>query len=68
MIHLTEEEIHNLTRNQAEEKLLYIRYLLMREHKPDLLRKYKAYSGLLERRIAAINFMEGAGGLPEEKA
>jgi hypothetical protein len=68
MIDLTEEEISNLSRSQAEEKLLYVRYLLMREKKNNLLKIYNGYSELLEERITALTGMEGNGGTFSKEA
>jgi hypothetical protein len=62
MIYLTENEVSLLSRYQAEEKLLYVRYLLMREHKQDLIKDYNDYIEWLERRIAALNMMDAANG------
>jgi hypothetical protein len=62
MINLTEEEINNLSRHQAEEKLLYVRYLLMREKKNNLLKIYNGYSELLEDRLNTLNLLDGDSG------
>jgi hypothetical protein len=67
MIHLTEEEIQMLSRPEAEEKLLYVRYLLRRAHRIDLVKRYKLYSALLERRITALNMIAGSANIPAEE-
>lgn len=68
MISLTEEEILGFNQSEAEEKLLYLRYLLMRETREADKKRYARDITMLERRITTLKIVEGTHGLPLEEA
>ena len=50
-ITLSPEQIANFDYYQAEEKSVYIRYLLMREHREEVIMKYYFYLELIEAKL-----------------
>jgi hypothetical protein len=51
ILKLTPEQIEDYDYYQAEEKSVYIRYLLIREQREDILMKYYFYLELLETKL-----------------
>ncbi|RNI24082.1 hypothetical protein [Rufibacter latericius] len=54
-----------LTRAEAEEKLVYVRYLITREEESEKLEGLRVYQGLIEGRLAYFKLGDSASGTQE---
>jgi hypothetical protein len=59
ILKLTPEQIEEFDYHQAEEKSVYIRYLLIREHREEIIMKYYFYLELLETKLKHFKKMAG---------
>lgn len=64
ILKLTPEQIEAYDYHQAEEKSVYIRYLLIREQREEIIMKYYFYLELIESKLKQ---MKKAAGTPETK-
>lgn len=51
---ISPEEVYHLSLLEAEEKVLYLRYVVLRENEPFKLMRYHNLLGLLEARISQL--------------
>jgi hypothetical protein len=59
ILKLTPEQIEEFDYHQAEEKSVYIRYLLIREQREEIIMKYYFYLELLETKLKHFKKMAG---------
>jgi hypothetical protein len=63
ILKITPEQIDTYEFHQAEEKSVYIRYLLIREHREEIIMKYYFYLELIEEKIKQL---KKAAGTPSD--
>lgn len=60
ILKLSPEQIETYDYFQAEEKAVYIRYLLIREQREDIIMKYYFYLELIESKLKQLKNPSGA--------